>query len=588
MKAVSNEIGIVSVGNEVHRCEWKIVENISKQGYSYSTNEGLSCGPFTVQETHQSGFYDNVASKLGLTSKDVLEAHLRSLKRPTNIDDLLDIFSSTIKRDNPTKAILFLVLLSTYTEENQQNIALQAESSSGKSYIPLELASFFPHKDKKIIASASPTAFFHETGTLVDENGKEINLKDRPSKNSSSEEKHEWEKRLRTSRILVDLEQKILIFLDQPHYMLMEKLRSLLSHDQKELEYKITDKTQRFGLRTKNVTIRGYPTIIFCSAKLKLDEQEKTRVFLLSPEVDEEKLLESIYLLGEKHGNRDRFKNLLESDCRRQWLRNRVYLIRTAGIRDVVIDEWDEVCERFLKNHQNLTPRHQRDFPRLISLIKSYALLNWAHRESLPNKKIRANSEDIEAGFRLYNQIAKQNELGLSPHIYEIHRKVIRPNLNPDIGLHRKTIQQEYFRAYHRALPDEKLRREILPSLEAAGLILQDLDPNDRRRRLVYSPDPSPISSENVDELKEENRGNIRGIKEIEDEEHSASRSLSVSEIINQLKNLLPEKFMRSDFVEHAIQLGMNENNADKLFWRLIDEEGRILMDPEGFWRWVN
>jgi hypothetical protein len=169
---------------------------------------------------------------------------------------------------------------------------MQADSPTGKSYIPLEIAAFFHQEDVKFIARASPTAFFHDAGT--------------------------WDKERKA--IIVDLEQKILIFLDQPHYMLMEKLRPILSHDRKELYYKITDRNQKRGLRTKNVILRGFPTIIFCSAKLDLDEQERMRVFLLSPEVEEEKIIESIYLLGEKLGNRDKFQMLLTTDARRSWL----------------------------------------------------------------------------------------------------------------------------------------------------------------------------------------------------------------------------------------------------------------------------
>lgn len=274
--------------------ESKVKIFLKREGYVYENNKHERCGPYSLQERLLGDYEVKVSQELGVEPKDVLKAHLTIQKKPITIDEVISILSSTIKQDNPAKAILFFAMLSTYTEEDQQNIALQAESSSGKSYIPLELASYFPEEDKIKIASASPTAFFHESGILIDEFGQPINFAEKPLKNATPEDVSAWQKRLRNSRILVNLERKILIFLDQPHYMLMEKLRTLLSHDQKELHYKITDKTQKYGLRTKNVIIRGFPTIIFCSTKLKLDEQEKTRIFLLSPEVGEEKLLESI------------------------------------------------------------------------------------------------------------------------------------------------------------------------------------------------------------------------------------------------------------------------------------------------------
>src|SRR3989344_4249677 len=73
-----------------------------------------------------------------------------------------------------------------------------------------------------------------------------------------------------------DLSRKILIFLDQPHTMLLQHLRPMLSHDKKEIRLKITDKSQKAGLKTKNIYLKGFPTVIFCTAGLNLDEQEAT------------------------------------------------------------------------------------------------------------------------------------------------------------------------------------------------------------------------------------------------------------------------------------------------------------------------
>ncbi len=93
---------------------------------------------------------------------------------------------------------------------------------------------------------------------------------------------------------IIDLSRKILIFLDQPHNQLLERLRPILSHDKKEIRLKITDKSQKSGLRTKNLIIKGYPSVIFCSAGLNIDEQEGTRFILLSPETSQEKIRDAI------------------------------------------------------------------------------------------------------------------------------------------------------------------------------------------------------------------------------------------------------------------------------------------------------
>ena len=101
---------------------------------------------------------------------------------------------------------------------------MAGESSGGKTYNTLEVLAYF--RDVVLrIATASPTAFFHDNG--------------------------KWDKEAHV--LTVDLRQKILVFLDQPHYSLLERLRPLMSHDQRELLYKITDKSAKGTMRTKNV-----------------------------------------------------------------------------------------------------------------------------------------------------------------------------------------------------------------------------------------------------------------------------------------------------------------------------------------------
>ena len=180
-----------------------------------------------------------------------------------NIEDLKKILGLTIKKDETNKVTTFLCQLSAFTENAQFNISYNAPSSTGKSYIPTEIAKLFPQDDLIAIGYCSPTAFFHDIGEI--------------------------DKR-RKGQIIVDLSRRILIFLDQPHTQLLERLRPLFSHDKKEIHIKITDKSQRQGLRTKNVILRGFPAVVFCTAGLKVDEQESTRFLLLSPETNQGKV----------------------------------------------------------------------------------------------------------------------------------------------------------------------------------------------------------------------------------------------------------------------------------------------------------
>ncbi|MEM2915413.1 MAG: hypothetical protein QXH91_08470, partial [Candidatus Bathyarchaeia archaeon] len=114
--------------------EHKIKLTISKECLTFEVGD-KKLGPYSLYDLDSPNFREYIASELGVQLRQILEAELRELQGAITLDEVLDIISTTVKRDNPTKAIIFLSFLLTYTEEDQTNIALQAESSSGKSYI---------------------------------------------------------------------------------------------------------------------------------------------------------------------------------------------------------------------------------------------------------------------------------------------------------------------------------------------------------------------------------------------------------------------------------------------------------------------
>jgi hypothetical protein len=397
-------------------------------------------------------------------------------KAPITLDHLIEVLGTTVKKDDVNKVITFLCMLSAYTEESQFNVSFRAPSSTGKSYLPIELSQYFPFEDVVKIAYSSPTAFYHDTG--------------------------EWDREAKIMR--VNLEKKILIFLDQPHDQLLQRLRPLLSHDQKELLYKITDKREKAGLRTKNVIIRGFPSTIFCTGSLKIDEQEQTRNFLLSPETTQEKIREGIYLKALRKADPIAYEELLKQHPEREILKERIRAIKNAGVKYVVVKDYNRIVEKFLGAHRKLKPRHQRDIERIISIVQAFALLNLFHRKKDERDNVYASDEDVENAFRLFDQISESQELGIPPYIFNFYNEVVKPAYqeinkntredNTPLGLSRQDILKKHFEVYGRIIPDWQLRREIIPSLEEAGLIYQETDPNDKRKTLIHCTTP-PSSS---------------------------------------------------------------------------------------------
>jgi len=164
-------------------------------------------------------------------SEDHLKVELRAaLDEVTREADLwidvVPVLNQTIVGDIANCLIIFLGYVSTYSPCDQLNVALRGPSSSGKSYLVIEVGKLLPVGDQIKLAYASPMAFFHESGTWNNE----------------------------TKTIDIDLEKKALVFLDLPHDALMQRLRPLLSHDDKLLTTKIVDRREKHGLRKKKST----------------------------------------------------------------------------------------------------------------------------------------------------------------------------------------------------------------------------------------------------------------------------------------------------------------------------------------------
>jgi len=431
------------------------------------------------EEVGDKGDITDYFTKLGGSVDDLLGKYAKEYPEridttqfsPMSSEQLLETLGLTIKYDAENKLATFLCELSAYTESSQFNISYNAPSSTGKSYIPTEIARLFPADDVMEIAYCSPTAFFHDVGQY-------------------DKEKNGY---------LVDLSHKILIFLDQPHNELLARLRPLLSHDKKEIAIKITDKTQKNGTKTKNILLRGYPSVIFCTAGLRIDEQEATRFLLLSPEVNQDKIHQGISATIRKEADSDSFVSWLEENPDRALLKERIRAIKLEEIKEINIASSETIEERFLGKNKVLKPRHQRDVKRLLSLIKCFAVLNvwWRERNG---STITANEEDINDAFKLWNKISVSQELNLPPYIYNLYQEVILPaweaknggrneafeEITGMLGLSRQEVLQKHFAVYGRMLDSHQLRQQILPMLETTGLVVQEQDPNDKRKIMIF------------------------------------------------------------------------------------------------------
>lgn len=464
------------------------------EGWFFELN-GRAFGPFrftyTAAKTIAQDF-ENIASKLGVSVETVSKSVNEEICKELSMVELSEILATTVRYDDAAKQVTFLNMLLAQTFEDQFNVAFQGPSSGGKSYIPLEIVAYFPDGEKREYSHASPQSLYHEVTEWrrIQEVAKDLDLTGIFDKTELGPD----------SKIMVhvlDLERKIVIFVDQPHFQLMERLRSFLSHDRKILRVGITDKSHGGNLRTKIIVVKGFASVFFSSASANLEAQEKTRAWLFYPDPGSDKVNEALKVLTRKISDRKAFREWLSTHPLRNLLQERVRLIRQEGIRNITIPNPEKVLEQF-KLGRRIQPRLQRDYPRFLCLIKGIALLNCFHRRRVDSETIEANERDVEAALSLYEKFAMPNELGLSAESWWCYRLLVAMPNAETIGVRRGDILTRYLRVYGTPLPQERLRRQILPELESAGLIEQKPNPEDNRESLVVlSPVDTPISDVN-------------------------------------------------------------------------------------------
>jgi hypothetical protein len=351
---------------------------------------------------------------------------------------------------------------------------LNSPSSTGKSYIVKEIVDLFPPEDVEKISYATPTAFFH-TDEFDPINGQFIDR---------------------------NLERKILVFWDQPNTELLKKLRPLLSHDEKELILKITDKSEKRGLRTKTVLLRGFPVLIYCTANLVIDEQELTRFIVLAPETDEEKIRSAFEEKLKRLSSPADYMKEIEENKDRQLLKLRIRAIKQQRINQIKIpsDILDYLKEKYLSTRKKLQSIDLRDIEKVSGLGKAFALLNFSFRERLKDGSILVKKEDIDVAIELWKVLEESRDYQLTPYAFKFYKDIFLPVWNElRCPFSFADLDKKHMEIYGVPLPEHLWRRQLRPLLIGAGLAGEMQDPVDKRRKLYL-----PIINGNSEETGKE------------------------------------------------------------------------------------
>lgn len=245
------------------------------------------------------------------------------------------VLREAVKEDRLVKQVCH-TMLSAYIK-NPMNLAINAPTGEGKTHVLTTVGNLFPKTDVIYFVGMSSKAIFHKNGYIAvrDEDGKYIEvetelqqLKESIQLNKAelirirktdsapldiiAELQKEIERyKQRTTEIeknavkVIDLNHKILVFLDTPSSEIFEALMPLLSHDQYEVEYQFVDTSNRTGLKTRTNVLRGWPSVIFAQAidytRHPRYQEIQRRFMVTNPKMDTEKYKSAVDSIIDKN-----------------------------------------------------------------------------------------------------------------------------------------------------------------------------------------------------------------------------------------------------------------------------------------------
>lgn len=191
------------------------------------------------------------------------------------IEYLVSVVKKTVKQEDSLIRQLLYTAFSAYSQD-PINLGIMAPTSEGKTHAAIETLQYFPKEDVWDIGSITPKVIIRQNGILVDDNNQPVEEKIKDLKTQIAKEKSKDAKEtlknqlaeiLKNAKILIDLTNKIFLFIEPPHPETWNILKPILSHDLYEIEHPYVFRVEGHGFKVKNIVTRGWPSCIFCSAK---------------------------------------------------------------------------------------------------------------------------------------------------------------------------------------------------------------------------------------------------------------------------------------------------------------------------------
>jgi len=370
-----------------------------------------------------------------------------------------------IVRDENLKWALLLTCASTYVHDPDSrttplNLLVLGDSSTGKSYNATSVSSLFPKEDVIKIAGASKKSWFYNFDYYEDETP------------------------------VIDFTHKVVILLEHDEEIL-EAIKPLLSHDDKEMVYQTVTKSGK-GNRGLRVLLRGWPAFAFCTASGKYSEEIINRCLTVSPESDPKKI--RTVLDWETRRERERVGSVPKEILK-------TFFLSVRGKRYRVLIPFINQIKSQLQPFAN-NPRVMRDYKKLRGLTRAAALLNVYRRKIVRDRNgeewIVAEPEDYYLAYEIYKKSLRTTLSGLSEHVIEWYEKVFKPLTERKDIIYIEDLVEETLRVQGKRLSRSTLRHRRIDPLVEAGWVEKIPDEHDRRRVFYRDLGPSIPELERV------------------------------------------------------------------------------------------
>jgi hypothetical protein len=428
------------------------------------------------------------------------------------LEHIIQVCGKEIKEENTNIEQITLVFLSSYTK-NPMNLRILAPSGEGKTYLVTQIAKLFPEENVVILAKATAQSWKYNfiTKKLV-ENGAgnwqdyEIAIKplqEQLAKSKIKEEQDEIQQQIRelqdSSCDLVDFTHKTIILVDSQSFELFENIKTTLSHDQDNIKSYSVNKSKSGTLQGQKFIIRGFPAVIYCSAK---DEQMK----------DETNEINTRFNTISLNTSSKKYRKMLEFEATKSGLPDFIYqedVVSKADFEELK-EEIRQLTENIKKDNEIVNPYamgisalmrsdagyRTRQLKILNNNIRMHTLVNSKNRPRIihDGKKFPiATRLDIEKSCALTKEsleiqiykIKVFNEQ-IRPALLEINKQRTLVNVEQK-GLTSSELVEVLIKI-NPTIDRQRLQETILKPLVDHGYLEKTRDESNKTRDIYYLP----------------------------------------------------------------------------------------------------